>query len=172
MNSETNPTPEDGALNQFEKQLRRQPLGPTAKQRDTIIYECGYEAGMAEASQQSRKATRRWQGISLAAAILAAVSLAFPFGSGTADRDNRLDISPRVSPPSSANPIAEGSANDAWLYHLANARRVETENARVLRTSSSLAEALSETTFDGGVEIGPESPQGSPLRATDSNLIL
>lgn len=172
MNSESNPPQADEALTQFEQQLRRHELGSGTNHRNSVLYECGYAAGAADEKKKSEQTTARWKAVGLAAAILCAVSLSFHFGSGVTDSNDRLGMSPRMQSTPQTEQTEMQSMEKAWRMHLTRERQVEVQNARILRASSSLAEAMNAPVADGQVEGGPTQSQSAPLRATDSNLLL
>ncbi len=172
MNSDPNLTQGNEVWTQFEQRLRGQRLGPATDQRDTILYECGFAAGVAEAYKESSRRTIRWQAVGLAAAVLAAASLTFPFVSGKAGFTDRFGMSPRVQATPQSEETEMRSSENAWLKHLTHDRQVDVRSTRVLRVSSSLEEVMSAVTLGEQVEDGQTQLQSAPLRATDADLLL
>jgi len=63
-------------LDEFELRLSAQALGSSPKQRDAILYQCAYAAGIAASMTQRRAKVMRWQVVSAATSLLACVALA------------------------------------------------------------------------------------------------
>lgn len=59
----------------FERRLRNQSLGEGPEKRDEILYQCGFAAGIESTRKQQHSITRRWRGLSIAASLLAMISI-------------------------------------------------------------------------------------------------
>lgn len=73
--------PNSDVFADFERQLQGRSLGPGPSNRSEILYQCGFAAGLASATQSLPTkqhiptASLRWQQLSLAALVLLSISL-------------------------------------------------------------------------------------------------
>ncbi len=138
-NSQAQASEDPEPWDEFELQLRAQVLGAGPQRRDQVLYECGFQAGVAEAKRSLRHTARRWRALGVAASLAALASLAahfFPANSAsfknsvvqrTGDVDPVHAAAPRVSPTS-----------DPWLAQWTKARGDERRNLSTLRASDSV----------------------------------
>jgi hypothetical protein len=76
-NSNTSRNPEFNRrdLAEFEQHLRAHSLGDGPENRDDILYQCGFAAGVALLRKQQQSTASHWRTLSIAASLLATISL-------------------------------------------------------------------------------------------------
>ena len=98
----------------FERELRNRSLGRGPADRDQVMYQCGYAAGLASAAKQPTKKIAQWRLLSAAASILAIASLASHFVLVPTDPPSKpvAEVTPRASDS------APQAKSDVWLTAL------------------------------------------------------
>lgn len=76
-NSNENMGPEfnRGDFAEFERQLQAHSLGEGPENRDDILYQCGFAAGVALLRKQQQSTANHWRMLTIAASLLAIISL-------------------------------------------------------------------------------------------------
>lgn len=157
-NFETNPSSDSLNLsledNQFESQLRENPLGGTPQNRDSVFYECG-RASVAVELTAMKKSVQRYRAVSLAA-LLACVVLGGTFAFRMSDS----------TPPRLAQQTEVSSENDLESLKRMFANAKPSDHSQ-LRASSSIEDIarIPEQPID---RTNPRSrEQSKPTRVVD-----
>lgn len=136
--------PDDGV--RFEMELRNRSLGRGPADRDQIMYQCGYAAGLASAAKQPARTIAQWRLIGAVASVLAVASLA-----------SHLVSVPTIVPSKPVAEVTERTSDTAsqltssvWLTALT---RGPTKNAKTrdamttVRTFNSESTSVNEGSF-------------------------
>lgn len=169
--------PDDsGEWDEFELQLRAQPLGSSSPRRDDLLYQCGYAAGVAASRKQRHATVLRWQAFSAAAALLACAALAANFLSDDESTSNAKQAVLEKQDTREANE-ATGSANKqaakpVWVALLTEDRSVDAQRRGHLRTTGMTLGDWEADEIEGFVVPMSPDGRGAILQPRDSSLFL
>ena len=159
-------------MNDFEQQLRERSLGSGPHQRDRLMYQCGYSAGVAATRKQSQLTTTRWRLVGLAASVLACCSLSYQFLSN-GDIDGRTEVvnqsASNLSTPN--RNISDRASTMTWISQLSRDRRVDPQFKGILRASETVLTSMESEEGAFAEPVGSDS-SSSPLRPSDFPLFL
>ena len=155
---------ENDDLRAFEQQLQRRSLGNGPCQRDSILYQCGYAAGVATTGNQTRLRIRRWNALGIAASLAACVSLTFHMISD-------IDASKHPTPSETMAQVIADRPSDSWAELLASAQTMDSINSRHLTTAGKLP--LNQQDDVGPMKLPTDaSMKGPVLRPSDFTFFL
>ncbi len=117
-NSDQQPPEEDELiLSEFAERLRCQSVGGRPSQRDRILYECGFAAGIAARQPQSIK--KVWPVTALVASLIACASLGTQFFTQPNEellraRSQSINLQPKVSDQTAAARSESAGQSIVW----------------------------------------------------------
>lgn len=121
----------------FEKRLNEQTLGSLPENRDEILYQCGYAAGLVANQRQQMRHLHHWRCIGIAASIVATFSLSAHLVMNIKITPGSSDIAVENSKPStSTQSIPNAATTDNFVVHLNERSQHESEGNDSYRTTA------------------------------------
>lgn len=129
----------DDQFRQFERQLRDRSFGSGPRQRDQLLYQCGYAAGVASKKNELGRATGRWRAIGIAASMLACVSLFVQLRSFETDDSSHAGMERSETPSQAeAGKTKQTAVSDHWFTKLTEEHQADRHDLGTLRASGSM----------------------------------
>lgn len=177
------PDLDNPVLAAFERRLRNQSLGEGPEKRDEILYQCGFAAGMESTRKRQHSITQRWRGLSIAASLLALISISMqtwsilqenlaPTTASLAQNEAPHEVSIDVGSSDSVGRIAELNRIRPFFNPASDALSVSSQTATL--NSKNLNQEMSE--HDGEIQAvffpSIEGVRKEVLQPKDFSLIL
>jgi len=168
-----NREPIDDAFTNFERMLQSRFLGPAPTNRDGLIYECGYNAGVSATKNKIQQTATRWRAVGLAASVLTCVSLSFHYVSFGVNPNGKLGMDKQVNRDRQQESDSIPKPNTvAWITRLARDRQADPQTSGILRASGTTLTLTKPEGMKLKPDPAPAGTQNTPLRPTDYPLFL
>ena len=161
----------DDALDEFELRLRAQALGSRPKQRDEILYQCAYAAGIAASMKQRRAKVMRWQVVSAAASLLACVALASHYLPDESINDARHTVL-HSEGKQQRNAMDSEQTSDFLIALLIKDRSADSQQRGNARTAGMKPNDLEVDELEGAIVPASQDSNGTTLQPKDFQLFL
>jgi len=161
----------DDALDEFELQLSAQALGSSPKQRDAILYQCAYAAGIAASMKQRRAKVMRWQVVSAAASLLACVALASHYLPHESINDARQTVL-HSEGKQQRNAMNSEQTSNFFIALLTKDRSADSQRRGSARTTGMNPNDLEVDELEGAIVPASQDSNGTTLQPKDFPLFF
>jgi|GEM_PF-1089199 len=161
-------------LDEFELRLRAQALGSSPKQRDEILYQCAYAAGIAASMKQRRARVMQWQVVSAAASLLACVALASHYLPHESINDARQTVQTVLHSEGThqLNALDSEQTSNFFIALLTKDRSADSQQRGSARTAGMKPNDLEVNELEGAIVPTSQDSNGTTLQPKDFQLFF